>query len=140
MRSISISWKTAIAAVASVATLGAGAVVARAATTEDDFGQQVRQEVAACKASAARTDEHGIGQCVSAWVTAHNPSNEASEARTDKPEPSESPKPEPSETPEVEPSETPEADDSTDKARPHTSPTVRPVRPVAPEHESGHDD
>src|SRR5581483_11239376 len=91
--SISLSWKTAVATVATLATVGAGAIVARAATTEDDFGQQVRQEVVACKASAARTDTHGIGDCVSAWVTAHHPSDEAS------PEASESPSPEPSETP-----------------------------------------
>lgn len=127
MLSISISWKTAIATVATLATVGAGSVVARAATTEEDFGQQVRAEVATCKASAARTDTHGIGHCVSAWVTEHNPSNSAS------PKPSETPEMEPSEKPE--PSESPEAEDKEDPGEPaHTSPTVRTGRPTSPEH------
>jgi hypothetical protein len=89
------SWKTLVGAGAALALVGGGVVAASAATTEDDFGQQVKQEVIACKATAARTDTHGIGHCVSAWVTAHNPSNSAS------PEPSESPKAEPSEKPDV---------------------------------------
>ena len=70
-----LSFKSLALAGIAAATLGTGAVAASAATTEDDtnFGQQVREEVLVCRASVARTDQHGIGHCMSAWVTAHNP-------------------------------------------------------------------
>ena len=42
------------------------------------FGQQVKAQVATCKAAAAAAGKHGIGQCVSAWVTAHNPGHSGS--------------------------------------------------------------
>jgi hypothetical protein len=38
------------------------------------FGQQVKAQVATCK-SDLQSGQHGIGSCVSSWVTAHNPSN-----------------------------------------------------------------
>ena len=85
-----LSMKTVAAAGAVAATLGFGVVIAQAATTEDDFGQQVKAQVAVCKASRAATSERGIGHCVSAWVTAHNPGH-ASGTREAKPEPSDSP-------------------------------------------------
>lgn len=96
-----LSWKALVASGATVATLGAGAIVANAATTESDFGQQVRNQVIKCKAEAPKTDSHGIGRCVSAWVLANNPSN-ADEAKPDVSDTpdvdaSESPKPEPAE-------------------------------------------
>lgn len=37
------------------------------------FGQQVVQQVNSCKTTAAASATHGIGQCVSGWVTTHNP-------------------------------------------------------------------
>ena len=92
MRPLSfLSFKTLALAGIAAATLGTGAVAASAATTEDDsnFGQQVREQVATCKATAARTDasgartDHGIGGCVSAWVVSHNPGHTATAARTE---------------------------------------------------------
>ncbi len=116
MRVISfLSVKTLVAGGAVAATLGAGVVAAHAAYTVDDFGQAVKQEDTACKASEARLGWDGIGQCVSAWVLAHEPS----------PEPSESP--EATESPSVRPSESPEADDAAEagdqEARPSPLPT-----------------
>ena len=40
--------------------------------SSDAFGQQVKAQVATCK-SQLGAGQHGIGQCVSAWVVAHNP-------------------------------------------------------------------
>ena len=37
------------------------------------FGQLVKAQVASCKQKAAAAGKHGIGPCVSAWVTGHNP-------------------------------------------------------------------
>ncbi len=42
--------------------------------TETAFGQQVKAQVATCKSSLT-SGQHGIGNCVSTWVLAHNPSN-----------------------------------------------------------------
>ena len=42
--------------------------------TSTAFGQQVKAQVATCKADL-QSGQHGIGSCVSAWVTANNPSN-----------------------------------------------------------------
>lgn len=42
--------------------------------TSTAFGQQVKAQVATCKADL-QSGQHGIGSCVSAWVTSHNPSN-----------------------------------------------------------------
>ena len=60
-------------AVAAVAILAAAAVTEAAITGSADpanWGQQVRQQVIACKAALA-TGEHGIGQCVSAFASRH---------------------------------------------------------------------
>ena len=84
--------KSLAAAGAVAATLGFGVVAAQAATTENDFGQQVKQQVATCQASRAATSARGIGHCVSAWVLAHNPGHtNASPSPSASPEPSESP-------------------------------------------------
>ena len=40
--------------------------------SSDAFGQQVKAQVATCK-SQLTDGQHGIGQCVSSWVVAHNP-------------------------------------------------------------------
>ena len=60
-------------AVAVVAILAAAAVTEAAITGSADpanWGQQVRQQVIACKA-ALKSGEHGIGQCVSAFAKQH---------------------------------------------------------------------
>lgn len=42
--------------------------------TNNNFGAQVQKQIAACKAARpASGGKQGIGQCLSAWVTAHNP-------------------------------------------------------------------
>lgn len=41
--------------------------------TATAFGQQVKAQVATCKGDL-QSGQHGIGSCVSAWVTSHNPS------------------------------------------------------------------
>ena|SRR5579859_856021 len=115
-----LSMKTLAAAGAVAATLGLGVVVAQAATTEDDFGQQVKAQVQACQASRAATSERGIGHCVSTWVLAHNPGH-ASRTREATPEPSESP----------------EAKDGGDGGRPASHPTPHSTQGQAHGH-SGH--
>jgi hypothetical protein len=60
-------------AVAAIAIVAAAAVTEAAITGSADpanWGQQVRQQVIACKA-ALKTGEHGIGQCVSAFASQH---------------------------------------------------------------------
>lgn len=37
------------------------------------FGQLVKAQVATCKQQAATAGKHGVGACVNAWVTTHNP-------------------------------------------------------------------
>lgn len=60
-------------AVAALAVVAAAAVTEAAITGSADpanWGQQVRQQVIACKA-VLETGEHGIGQCVSAFASHH---------------------------------------------------------------------
>jgi hypothetical protein len=60
-------------AVAAFALVAAAAVTEAAITGSADpanWGQQVRQQVIACKA-ALQTGEHGIGPCVSAFAKQH---------------------------------------------------------------------
>jgi hypothetical protein len=60
-------------AVAAFAMVAAAAVTEAAITGSADpanWGQQVRQQVIACKA-ALETGEHGIGPCVSAFASQH---------------------------------------------------------------------
>ncbi|MEA2644909.1 MAG: hypothetical protein QOG08_1935 [Chloroflexota bacterium] len=60
-------------AVAAFAVVAAAAVTEAAITGSADpanWGQQVRQQVIACKA-ALQTGEHGIGLCVSAFAKQH---------------------------------------------------------------------
>ncbi len=60
-------------AVAAMAMVAAAVVTEAAITGSADpanWGQQVRQQVVACKA-ALQTGEHGIGQCVSAFASQH---------------------------------------------------------------------
>ncbi len=60
-------------AVAALAVVAAAAVTEAAITGSADpanWGQQVRQQVIACKA-ALETGQHGIGKCVSAFASQH---------------------------------------------------------------------
>ena len=60
-------------AVAALAMVSAAAVAEAAITGSADpanWGQQVRQQVIACKA-ALETGQHGIGKCVSAFASQH---------------------------------------------------------------------
>lgn len=60
-------------AVAALAVVAAASVTEAAITGSADpanWGQQVRQQVIACKA-ALETGQHGIGQCVSAFASQH---------------------------------------------------------------------
>lgn len=74
--------------------VGAAAITVAGVTTEVAltgspnplvWGQQVSQQVAACKASAARLGVHGIGECVSDFANQHgkdvSSSHRASDAR-----------------------------------------------------------
>ena len=77
---------TAVAGHSQVSTPAATSTTGKPAATDNGtataFGQQVKAEVATCKANLP-AGQHGIGSCVSAWVTAHNPSNTNSGAGTD---------------------------------------------------------
>jgi hypothetical protein len=60
-------------AVAGLAVIAAAVATEAAITGSADpanWGQQVRQQVIACRAALA-TGEHGIGQCVSAFASRH---------------------------------------------------------------------
>jgi hypothetical protein len=66
-------------AVAAFAVVAAAAVTEAAITGSADpanWGQQVRQQVIACKA-ALETGEHGIGKCVSAFASQHGQATSA---------------------------------------------------------------
>jgi hypothetical protein len=74
-------------AVAALAATGAGAATEVAVTgslNPMDWGQQVKQQVAACKAALA-SGQHGIGECVSDFAKQHGEAvsdqHEASGAR-----------------------------------------------------------
>ncbi len=70
---IGVKILTGIAVAAAAATV-AGAATEVALTGSPNplvWGQQVTQQVAACKASAARLGVHGIGECVSDFANQH---------------------------------------------------------------------
>ena len=61
----------AVAAMAATAAVAATEVAITGSVNPADWGQQVTQQVADCKASAARLGIHGIGQCVSQFANQH---------------------------------------------------------------------
>ena len=67
---------TGFAVAAAAATFAAAAteVAITGSVNPLNWGQQVRQQVDACKASAARLGVHGIGQCVSSFARQHGDS------------------------------------------------------------------
>ena len=70
---VSVKLLTGIAVAAAAVTLAAAAT--EVATTGSinplNWGQQVKQQVSDCKASAARLGVHGIGQCVASFARQH---------------------------------------------------------------------
>ena len=61
----------AVAALAATAAVAATEVALTGSINPTNWGQQVKEEVADCKASAARLGVHGIGQCVSSFARQH---------------------------------------------------------------------
>jgi len=60
----------AVAALAATAAGAAAEATITGSLNPDDWGQQVKNQVAACKAEL-ETGEHGIGACVSAFAKQH---------------------------------------------------------------------
>jgi len=61
----------AVAALAATAAVAATEVALTGSVNPTNWGQQVKEEVADCKASAARLGIHGIGPCVSSFARQH---------------------------------------------------------------------
>lgn len=61
----------AVAAMAATAAVAATEVANTGSLNPLNWGQQVKQQVADCKASAERLGVHGIGQCVSQFANQH---------------------------------------------------------------------
>ena len=61
----------AVAAAAATIAVAATEVATTGSLNPLNWGQQVTQQVNACKASAARLDVHGIGQCVASFARTH---------------------------------------------------------------------
>jgi hypothetical protein len=61
----------AVAAAAATLAVAATEVATTGSANPTNWGQQVKQQVAACKASAERLGVHGIGQCVSQFANQH---------------------------------------------------------------------
>ena len=70
---IGVKILTGIAAAAAAVTVAGAAteVALTGSVNPQDWGQQVTQQVEACKASAARLGVHGIGECVSDFANQH---------------------------------------------------------------------
>ena len=77
---------TGFAVAAAAATFAAAATeVAITGTINPlNWGQQVTQQVDACKASAARLGVHGIGQCVASFARQHGDTVSDSHPKKDK--------------------------------------------------------
>lgn len=75
----------AVAATAATFAVAATEVATTGSINPLNWGQQVKQQVADCKASAARLGVHGIGQCVSQFANQHgkdvSDAHKASKAR-----------------------------------------------------------
>jgi hypothetical protein len=77
---------TGFAVAAAAATFAAAAteVAITGSINPLNWGQQVTQQVDACKASAARLGVHGIGQCVASFARQHGDTVSDSHAKKDK--------------------------------------------------------
>jgi hypothetical protein len=77
---------TGIAVAAAATTFAAAAteVAITGSVNPLNWGQQVTQQVDACKASAARLGVHGIGQCVASFARQHGDSVSDTHQKNDK--------------------------------------------------------
>jgi hypothetical protein len=77
---------TGFAVAAAAATFAAAAteVAITGSINPLNWGQQVTQQVDACKASAARLGVHGIGQCVSSFARQHGDATSDKNPKQDK--------------------------------------------------------
>ena len=73
----------AVAAAATTFAVAATEVAITGSVNPTNWGQQVKQQVADCKASAARLGVHGIGQCVASFARQHGDAVSDSHAKND---------------------------------------------------------
>ncbi|HEY1419434.1 MAG TPA: hypothetical protein VGG90_01850 [Candidatus Dormibacteraeota bacterium] len=70
-----------VAAAAATVAVAATEVASTGSLNPLNWGQQVNQQVNACKASAERLGVHGIGQCVSSFARTHGDTVSDSKAK-----------------------------------------------------------
>jgi hypothetical protein len=73
----------AVAAAATTFAVAATEVAITGSVNPANWGQQVTNQVDACKASAARLGVHGIGQCVASFARQHGDTVSDSHAKND---------------------------------------------------------
>jgi hypothetical protein len=76
----------AVAAAATTFAVAASEVAITGSINPANWGQQVKTQVDACKASAARLGVHGIGQCVASFARQHGDTVSDSHAKNNKPD------------------------------------------------------
>jgi hypothetical protein len=74
----------AVAAAATTFAVAASEVAITGSINPANWGQQVKTQVDACKASAARLGVHGIGQCVASFARQHGGTVSDSPGKSDK--------------------------------------------------------
>jgi hypothetical protein len=74
----------AVAAAATTFAVAASEVAITGSINPANWGQQVKQQVSDCKASAARLGVHGIGQCVASFARQNGDTTSDSHAKNDK--------------------------------------------------------
>jgi hypothetical protein len=83
---IGVKILTGLAVAAAAATIAAAAteVAITGSVNPTNWGQQVKQQVDACKASAERLGVHGIGKCVASFARQHGDEVSDSHSKKDK--------------------------------------------------------
>jgi hypothetical protein len=74
----------AVAAAATTFAVAATEVAITGSVNPTNWGQQVTNQVNACKASAERLGVHGIGQCVASFARTHGDTTSDSNSQKDK--------------------------------------------------------
>jgi hypothetical protein len=74
----------AVAAAATTFAVAATEVAITGSVNPTNWGQQVTNQVNACKASAERLGVHGIGQCVASFARTHGDTTSDSNGNSDK--------------------------------------------------------
>ena len=74
----------AVAAAATTFAVAATEVAITGSVNPTNWGQQVTNQVDACKASAERLGVHGIGQCVASFARTHGDTTSDSNSQKDK--------------------------------------------------------